>query len=87
MCLICWCATGFCACTTSVHALYESALASLISNFGFDYHFYADDVQFYITFNNINAFDASVIANCLKAVKQWLALKKIKLNPNKTQYM
>ena len=43
--------------------LYMKPLASLISNFGFDYHFYADDVQFYVTFNNTNAFDASVITN------------------------
>ena len=67
--------------------LYIKLLASLISNFGFDYHFDADDVQFYITFNNTNVFDASVITNCLKAVQQWLALNKLKLNPDKTQCM
>ena len=47
--------------------------------------FYADDVQFYITFNHINAFDASVITNCLKAVEQWLTFNELKLNPCKTQ--
>ena len=49
-------------------------LPSLNSNFRFDYHFYADDVQFYITFNYTNAFDVSTITSCLKAVEQWLAL-------------
>ena len=47
--------------------------------------FYADDVQFYITLNNTNAFDASVITNCIKAVEQWLTLKKLQLNHSKAQ--
>ena len=47
-------------------------LAILISKLGFSYHFYTDDVQFCITFNHANAFDANVITNCLKAVEQWL---------------
>ena len=67
--------------------LYIKLMASLISNFGFDYQFYANDVQFYITFKHTNAFDASVITNCLKAVEQWLTLNKLKLNPSKTQTM
>ena len=33
----------------------------MISNLGFGYHFYADDVQFHITLNHTNAFDASMI--------------------------
>ena len=65
---------------------YMKLLASLISNFGFGYHFYAD-VQFYVTFNHTNAFDARVITNSLKAVQQWLTLNKLKLNPSKTQCM
>ena len=62
-------------------------LASLISNLGFGYHFYANNVQFYISFNHTNAFDASVTINRLKAVEQWLTLYKLKLNPSKTQCM
>ena len=64
--------------------LYMKPLASLISNFGFDYHFYADDVQFYISFNHDNAFDASVITNRLKAVELWLTINELNLIPSKT---
>ena len=64
--------------------LYMKPLANLISIFGFNYHFNADDVQFYITFNHTNVFDAGVITNCLKAFELWLTLNKLKLNPSKT---
>ena len=62
-------------------------LARIINNFGFGCHFYVNDIQFYITFNHTNAFDASVITNCLKAVEQWLTLNILKLNPSKAQCM
>ena len=71
-----------CVLAPLLSTLYMKSLASLISNFGFGYHVYADDVQFYITFNHTNAFDARVIANSLKAVEQ-----KLTLNRNKTHYM
>ena len=35
----------------------------------------------------LNAFNATVISNCLKAIEQWPALTKLKLNLSKTQYM
>ena len=59
--------------------LYIKPLTSIISKFGFSYHFYTDDVQFYAT------FDANVLTNCLKAVEQWLCCNKLKLNNSKTQ--
>ena len=65
--------------------LYLQPLANVIREFGFDYHFYADDVQFYITFDHTLNFDAGVIVKCLTAVEQWLAINKLKLNSGKTQ--
>ena len=66
-------------------ALYIKPLTSIISKFGFSYHFYADDVQFYVTFDADKTLDANVLTKCLKAVEQWLCCNKLKLNNSKTQ--
>ena len=50
--------------------LYIKPLTSIISNLGFSYHFYADDVQFYVTFDADKTLDAHVLTKCLKAVEQ-----------------
>ena len=52
--------------------LYIKSLTSIISKFGFSYHLYANDVQFYVTFDAGKTLDANVLTNCLKAVEQWL---------------
>ena len=65
--------------------LYIKPLTSIISKFGFSYHFYADDVQFYATFDADKTLDANVLTKCLKAVEQWLCYNKLKLNNSKTQ--
>ena len=65
--------------------LYIKPLTSIISNLGFSYHFYADDVQFYVTFDADKTLDANVLTKCLKAVEQWLCCNKLKLNNKKTQ--
>ena len=43
--------------------LYIKPLASIISKFGFIYHFYADDVQCYVTFDADKTLDANVLTN------------------------
>ena len=69
----------------ALFTLYIKPLASIISKFGFCYHFYADDEQFYVTFDADKTLDANVLTNCLKAVEQWLCCNKLKLNNSKTQ--
>ena len=64
---------------------YIKPLTSIISKFGFSYHFHADDVQFYVTFDADKTLDANVFTKCLKAVEQWLCCNKLKLNSSKTQ--
>ena len=70
---------------TTLFTLYTKLLASIFPKFGFSDHFYADDVQFYVTFDADKTLDANVLANCLKVVEQWLYCKKLKLNNSKTQ--
>ena len=65
--------------------LYIKPLTIIISKFGFSYHFYADVMQFYVTFDADKTLDANVITKCLKAVEQWLCCNKLKLNNSKTQ--
>ena len=60
-------------------------LTSIISKFGFSYRFYADDAQFYATFDADKTLDANVLTKCLKAVEQWLCCNKLKLKNSKTQ--
>ena len=69
----------------TLFTLYIKPLASITSKFGFSYHVYADDVQFYVTFDAGKTLDANVLTNCLKAVEQWLYCNKLKLNNSKTQ--
>ena len=66
-------------------SLYLQPLAHIISKFGFSYHFYADDVQFYIAVDKNNTFDSTVLENCLQAAEQWLCSNNLKLNSSKTQ--
>ena len=42
-------------------------LADVISNFGFSYCFYADDVQFYVSVGKDNNYDKKLISQCLTA--------------------
>ena len=63
--------------------LYIKPLTKITSKFGFSYHFYADDVQFYAAFDADKTLDANVLKKCLKAVEQWLCCNKLKLNNRK----
>ena len=65
--------------------LYIKPLASIIYKFGFSYHFYVDDGQFYVSFDVDKTLDANVLTYCLKAVEQWLYCNKLMLNDSKTQ--
>ena len=70
-------------------SLYTTPLSSIISKHnGIKFHFYADDSQLYIHLSQKNASSAFEKLNkCLNDVKEWMTTSKLKLNPDKTEFI
>ena len=70
-------------------SLYTTALSKVIQNHpGIGFHFYADDTQLFVHLthkNVVHAFDR--LKSCLDDVKKWLSANKLKLNPDKTDFI
>ena len=64
--------------------LLRKRLGHIMNKFGFNLHFYADDVQIYFTFD-ADRVTSNVLTNCFKKVEHCLSLNKLKLNKKKTQ--
>ena len=63
-------------------SLYTTPLSNVIQNHpGICFHFYADDMQFYVHLTHKHA------KNCLDDVRKWLSVNKLKLNPDKTEFI
>ena len=55
---------------------------------GIKFHFYADDSQVYIHLSQKNASAAFEKLNrCLDNVKEWMSTSKLKLNPDKIEFI
>ena len=67
------------------YTLYTTPLGEIIRNHDMSYHMYADDTQLYLSIepNNINVLVESIEA-CIKDVKDWMYINKLKLNQDKT---
>ena len=70
-------------------SLYTTPLSLIISKHkGIKFHFYADDSQVYIHLSHKNASAAFEKLNrCLDDVKEWMSTCKLKLNPDKTEFI
>ena len=55
---------------------------------GVKFHFYADDTQVYIHLSQKNSSAAFEKLNrCRDDIKEWMSASKLKLNPNKTEFI
>ena len=68
--------------------LYTTPLSSLISGHAIPHHLYADDSQMYISFTSGNSAAAlSGLQSCLASLQSWMPTDKLKLNPDKTEFL
>ena len=68
--------------------LYTTPLSSLISWHAIPYHLYADDSQLYVSFSSGNsAAGLNGLQSCLASVQSWMSTNKLKLNPDKTEFL
>ena len=68
--------------------LYTTPLSSLISGHAIPHHLYADDSQLYVSFSSGDSAAAlSGLQSCLASVQSWMSTNKLKLNPDKTEFL
>ena len=68
--------------------LYTTPISSLISGYAIPHHRYADDNQLHIFFSSGNcAATLNGLQSCLASVQSWMSINKLKLNPDKTEFL
>ena len=68
--------------------LYTTPLSSLISEHAIPHHLYVDDSQLYISFSSGNsAAVLNGLQSCLASVQSWMLTNKLKVNPDKTEFL
>lgn len=66
--------------------LYITPLGNILKHFNnVSYHFYADDIQLYCSFNDSEFHKLTDLLNCISCVKSWLASNCLQLNSKKTE--
>ena len=68
--------------------LYTTPLSSLVSGHAIPHHLYADDSQLYVSFSSGDSAAAlNCLQSCLASVQSWMSTNKLKLNPDKTEFL
>ena len=70
-------------------SLYTNPISSIIhSHSSINHHFYANDTQLYITLSPTNFFcSIQKLKNCLNDIQNFMFTNKLKLNPEKTEFI
>ena len=68
--------------------LYTTPLSNIVSSFNVTHHLYADDTRINLALDHRN-FDSSFaeLTECLNCVQKWMDGVKLKLNPEKTEFI
>ena len=68
--------------------LYTTPLSTVVDGQSMPHHLYADDTQLYISFSAGDSESALLrLQQCLESVQQWMLANKLKLNPDKTEFL
>ena len=68
--------------------LYTTLLSSVISRHNICHHLYADDTQIYLSLSKTDPeMSLSLVQQCLEDVSDWIVASKLKLNPEKTEFI
>ena len=70
-------------------SVYTNPISSIIhSHSSINYHFYTDDTQLYITLSPVNfSHSMQKVKNCLNDIQNFIFTIKLKLNPDKTEFI
>ena len=68
--------------------MYTTPLSSVINRQSIRHHLYADDSQLYISFSSSDSAESLMnLQTCLASVQKWMLSNKLKLNPDKTEFL
>ena len=68
--------------------LYTTPLSSMIFEHAIPHHLYTDDSQLYVCFaSGDSAAALNGLQSCLASVQSWMSTNKLKLNPDKTEFL
>ena len=68
--------------------LYTTPLSSMIFEHAIPHHLYADDSQLYVSFaSGDSAAALNGLQSCLASVQSWMSTNKLKLKPDKTEFL